>query len=108
MNLAEGQQRGEVSEVLEIAIESLVDEDIRKNFHVHTVGKPCSSAKTVSTKSVKAYVHLKTIADKLHLSGGTVDILIGTDFVDTFVDIHTNRGNPEEPAAKRNCFGWFI
>ena len=32
MNLAEGQQRGEVSEVLEIAIESLVDEDIRKKL----------------------------------------------------------------------------
>ena len=59
-------------------------------------------------KSVEAYPHLKTIADKLHLSGGTLDILIGTDFVDTFVDIHTNRGNPGEPAAKRNCFGCFI
>ena len=62
----------------------------------------------MSRKSVEAYPHLNTIADKLHLSGGTVDILIGTDFVDTFVDIHTNRGNPGEPAAKRNCFGWFI
>ncbi|CAH3179892.1 unnamed protein product, partial [Porites lobata] len=74
---------------------------IRKNFHVHTVGKPCSSAKTVSRKSVEAYVHLKTIADKLHLSGGTVDLLIGTDFVDVFADIHTNSGNPGEPMAKR-------
>ena len=97
-----------MSEDLEIVIESPVDEDIRKNFHVHTVGKPCSSAKTVSTKSVKAYVHLKTIADKLHLSGGTVDLLIGTDFVDVFADIHTNSGNPGEPMAKRNCFGWYI
>lgn len=97
-----------MSEDLEIVIESPVDEDIRKNFHVHTVGKPCSSAKTVSRKSVEAYVHLKTIADKLHLSGGTVDLLIGTDFVDVFADIHTNSGNPGEPMAKRNCFGWYI
>ena len=106
--LSRGQQREEVSEDLEIVIESPVDEDIRKNFHVHTVDKPCSSAKTVSTRSVEAYVHLKTIADKLHLSGGTVDLLIGTDFVDVFADIHTNSGNPGEPMAKRNCFGWYI
>ena len=108
MNLAGGQQRGEVSEVLEIVIESPVDEDIRKNLQVHTVRKPCSSAKTVSRKTVEVYPHLKTIADKLYLSGGTVDLLIGTDFVDAFVDIHTNSGNPGEPVAKRNCFGWYI
>ena len=88
MNLAGGQQRGEVSEVLEIVIESPVDEDIRENLQVHTVRKPCSSAKTVSRKTVEAYPHLKTIADKLYLSGGTVDLLTGTDFVDAFVDIH--------------------
>ena len=88
MNLAGGQQRGAVSEVLEIVIESPVDEDIRENLQVHTVRKPCSSAKTVSRKTVEAYPHLKTIADKLYLSGGTVDLLIGTDFVDAFVDIH--------------------
>ena len=93
MNLAGGQQRGEVSEVLETVIESPVHEDIRKNLQVHTVRKPCSSAKIVSRKS-------KTIADKLHLSGGTVDLLIGTDFVDAFVDIHTNSSNPGEPWRK--------
>ena len=108
MILAGGQQRGEVSEVLEIVIESPVDEDIRKNLLVHTVRKPCSSANLVSRKSVEAYPHLKTIGDKLHLSGGTVDLLIGTDFVDTFVGIHTNSGNPGEPVAKRNCFRWYI
>ena len=62
----------------------------------------------MSRKSVEAYPHLKTIADKLHLSGGTVDLLTGTDFVHVFVDIHTNSGNPGEPLAKRNCFGWYI
>ena len=108
MNLAGGQKREEVFEVLEIVIESPVDEDIRNDPQVHTVRKPCSSAKTVSRKSVEAYPHLKTIADKLHLSGGTVDLLIGTDSVDAFVDIHTNSGNPGEPVAKRNYFGWYI
>ena len=62
----------------------------------------------MSRKTVEAYLHLKTIGDKLYLSGGTVDLLIGTDFVDAFVDIHTNSGNPGEPVAKRNCFGWYI
>ena len=56
----------------------------------------------------ETYPHLKTIEDKLYLSGGTVDLLIGTDFVDAFVDIHTNSGNPGEPVAKRNCFGWYV
>ena len=62
----------------------------------------------VSRKSVEAYPYLKTIADKLHLSGGTVNLLIGTYFVDAFVVIHTNSGNQGEPVAKRSCFGWHI
>ena len=97
-----------MSEVLEIVTESPVDEDIRKNLQVHTIRKPCSSAKIVLRKSVEAYPHLKTMADKLYLSGGTVDLLIGTDFVDAFVDIDTNSGNSGEPVVKRNCFGWYI
>ena len=44
----------------------------------------------------------------MHLSGGTIDLLIGTDFVDAFVDIHTLSGEPGEPIAKHNCFGWYI
>ena len=56
-------------------------------------------------KTVEAYPQLKTIADKLYLSGDTVDLLIGTDFVDAFVDIHTNSGNPGEPVKR---FGWYI
>ncbi|XP_022809614.1 uncharacterized protein LOC111346605 [Stylophora pistillata] len=38
---------------------------------------------------------------------GTVD-LIGTDFVDAFVDIDTLSGEPREPIAKCNCFGWHV
>ena len=54
------------------------------------------------------YVHFKNVSDKLHLSGGAIDLLIGTDFVEAFVDIHTVSGEPGEPIAKRNCFGWYV
>ena len=37
-----------------------------------------------------------------------LDLLIGTDFVDAFVDIHTLSGEPGEPITKRNCFGWYV
>ena len=37
-----------------------------------------------------------------------IDLLIGTDFVDAFVDIHTLSREPGEPIAKRNCFGWYV
>ena len=46
--------------------------------------------------------------DKLHLSGGSVDLLIGTDFTDGFIDVHVIPGQPGDPIAKRNCFGWYI
>jgi len=36
------------------------------------------------------------------------DRLIGTDYAEAFVDIHTVSGEPGEPIAKRNCFGWYV
>ena len=51
---------------------------------------------------------MKKVSGKLHLSGGAIDLLIGTDFVEAFVDIHTVSGEPGEPIAKRNCFGWYV
>ena len=75
---------------------------------MYTVTRPCSSAKTISKEQVGHYNHLKNVSDKLHLSGGAIDILISTDFVDTFVDVHTVSGEPGEPIAKRNCFGWYV
>ncbi|PFX23288.1 hypothetical protein AWC38_SpisGene12174 [Stylophora pistillata] len=77
MNLAGGRKKAEISEIIEIKIGSSTDEDILKPLQVYTVRKPCSNAKTVSRKAVESYPHLKPIADKLHLSGGTVDLLIG-------------------------------
>jgi hypothetical protein len=107
MNLAGG-KRSEDSEILEIAVASCIEEDIEKTVQVYTVKKPCSSAKTVSRKSIESYIHLKSISEKLHLSGGVVDLLVGTDFAEAFVDVHVIPGRCGEPIAKRNCFGWYI
>ena len=107
MNLAGG-KRSEDSEILEIAVASCIEEDIEKIVQVYTVKKPCSSAKTVSRKSIESYIHLKSISEKLHLSGGVVDLLVGTDFAEAFVDVHVIPGRCGEPIAKRNCFGWYI
>ena len=84
------------------------DEDITKTLQVYTVTRPCSSAKTISKESVRQYSHLKNVSDKIHLSGGAIDLLIGTDFVEAFIDIHTVSGEPGEPIGKRNCFGWYV
>ena len=84
------------------------EETIQKTMQVYVINKPCSPAKTVSRKTVNSYQHLKAILNKLHLSGGTIDLLIGTDFADAFVDIHVISGGSGEPIAKRNCFGWYV
>ena len=108
MNLAGGKKKSEPSQIIDITVASLTDEDISKTLQVYTVTRPCSSAKTISKEQVGHYTHLKNVSDKLHLSGGAIDLLIGTDFVDAFVDIHTVSGGPGEPIAKRNCFGWYV
>ena len=108
MNLAGGQKRSEESELVNITVVSVSDEAIQKSVQVYAVNKPCSPAKTVSRKNVNSYQHLEAISNKLCLSGGTVDLLIGTDFTDAFVDIHVISGSVGEPIAKRNCFGWYV
>ena len=108
MNLAGGKKKSEDSEIVNITVVSTLDENIKKCISVCTVNKPCSPAKTVSKNTVNNYVHLREISNKLHLAGGTVDLLIGTDFADAFIDIHIIQGNEGEPIAKRNCFGWYV
>ena len=49
MNLAGGQKKAEVSEMIEIDIVLPTDEDIVKILQVPTVRKPCSNAKNVPT-----------------------------------------------------------
>ena len=77
-------------------------------MQVYAINKPCSSAKTVSRRIVNSYPHLEAISNELYLSGGSIGLLIGTDFPDAFVDIHVIPGSPGEPIAKRNCFGWYV
>ena len=84
---------------------SPIEEDVKKTLLVHTVNKPCSGAKTVSKTSLAKYLHLKPVLEKLHLSGGSIDLLLGTDFADAFVDVHAI---PGETGAKMNCFGWYV
>ena len=65
-------------------------------------------SKTVSRRIVNSYPHLEAISNKLYLSGGSIGLLIRTDFPDKFVDIHIIPRSPGEPIAKRNCFGWYV
>ncbi|KAL9959756.1 hypothetical protein ACROYT_G033111 [Oculina patagonica] len=108
MNLAGGLKKSEESELVNITVAPISEESIQKSMQVYALNKPCGPAKTVSRKTVNSYQHLEAISNKLHLSGGTIDLLIGTDFADAFVDIHVISGGPGEPIAKRNCFGWFV
>ena len=108
MSLAGGKKKSEPSQIIDIMIASPTDEDIMKPLQVYTVARPCSNSKRISSDLVEQYTHLKNVSDKLHLSGGAIDLLIGTDFVEAFVDIHTVSGEPGQPIAKRNCFGWYV
>ena len=89
MNLAQGRKKAEISEMFETEVASPVDEDILKRLQVYTIHKRCRNAREVLWKAVERYPHVRPIADKLYLSGGAVDLLIGTVFVDAFGDILT-------------------
>ena len=108
MYLAGGSKRSETSEIIGITLVCPSEEHIKKPLLVHTVMKPCSSPRTISKSSLKKYDHLNSVMDKLHLSGGSVDLLIGTDFPDGFIDVHVIPGEPGNPIAKTNCIGWYI
>ena len=108
MNLAGGKTKAEMSEILDITVVSPGDETIEKSMSVYTLTNLCSPAKTISKASVNKYVHLRPISDKSYLGGGKVNLLIGTDFADAFVDIHIIQGMRGEPIAKLNCFGWYL
>ncbi len=108
MNLAGGKKKAETSELVEITVVSSCDEAIEKSMSVYTLTSPCSPAKTISRQAVNKYKHLHPVSDKLYLDGGKVDLLIGTDFADAFADIHVLQGDPREPIAKKNCFGWYL
>ena len=60
--------------IIDIMVASLTNEDISKTLQVYIVTRPCSSAKTISKEQVGHYTHLKNVSDKLHLSGGAIDL----------------------------------
>ena len=85
-------------------VASPTDKDITKTLQVYTVTRPCSGAKTISKELLGHRTHLKKVSNKLHLLGGAIDLLIGTDFVEAF----TVPREPGEPITKQNCFGWYV
>lgn len=107
MNLAGGKKKSEDSELVEVTVTSPTDENVKKILKAYTIQQPCSPAKTISRKSVERYPHLEKISGDLYLSGGKIDILVGTNFVDAFVDIQVLTGSTGDPIAKKNLFGWY-
>lgn len=108
MNLAGGKKNLEESEQLEVTVMSPTDKNVEKTLQVYTISNPCSPAKTVSRKSVESYSHLQKVSGEVYLSGGKIDVLIGTNFAEAFLDIHVISGNAGDPIAKKNCFGWYV
>ena len=105
MNFTEGQKKLEASEFLDITVVSNTEPSIQKSVRAYAINKPCSPARTISRTISESYPHLKAFSDDLHLSGGTVDLLIGTDFAEAYNDMHVIPGKSGEPIAKENCFG---
>jgi len=104
MNLAGGQKKSEESELINLDVSLTLEQSTQKFMQAYAINKPCSSARTVSRTALESYPHLKPISNNLHLSGGTVDLLIGIDFADAFNDMHVISGKSREPIAKWNCF----
>ena len=65
---------------------SNTEPSIQKPMQAYAINKPCSPARTVSRTTLESYPHLKSISEQLHISGGTTDLLIETDFADAFND----------------------
>lgn len=99
MNLAGGQKKFEESDLVNLAVSSTLEQGVQKSMQAYAINKPCSSARTVSRTALESYPHLKPITNNLHLSGGTVDLLIDTDFADAFSDIRVISGKRGEPIA---------
>ena len=75
MNLAGGGKKSEVSEIVEITMVSPI-EDVQKTLLVHTVNKPCSSAKIVSKNSLEKYAHLSPVSKNcIYLVEASIDFL---------------------------------
>ena len=85
MNLASGMKRSENSELINIILVSPEGESTEKRVFAYTIKTPCNPAKKVSIEDVNRYKHLRTFANKLYLSEGTIDLLIGADIAEAFI-----------------------
>ena len=108
MNFAGGQKKSEASEFLDITVVSNTEPSLQKSMRAYAIKKTCRPATTVSRTTLESYRHLKSVSEQLHLSGGTVDLLIGRDFADAFNDMLVIAGKCGESIAKRNYYGWYV
>ncbi|CAB4025183.1 Hypothetical predicted protein [Paramuricea clavata] len=108
MYVAGGGIRVEDSAEFDLKISPCYDEDIVFNVRAYSVKQRCQAAKTISKKAVVRFPHLVRIVEDLHLNGGPVDILLGTDLPEAHRDFKVLAGNPGEPIAKKNIFGWSV
>ncbi|CAB4015097.1 Hypothetical predicted protein, partial [Paramuricea clavata] len=108
MYVAGGGIRVEDSAEFDLKISPCYDEDIVFNVRAYSVKQPRQAAKTISKKAVVRFPHLVRIVEDLHLNGGPVDILLGTDLPEAHRDFKVLAGNPGEPIAKKNIFGWSV
>ena len=108
MNLVGGKKKSEISQLVNITVLSPCGGIVEKSISAYTLTNVCSPAKTISRQFINSYQHWQPIVDQLHIDGGKIDLLIGTDFTDAFVDKQVIQGNGGEPIAKKNCFGWYL
>ena len=108
MYVVGGGIRVEDSAEFDLKISPCYDEDIVFDVRAHSVKKPCQVAKTISKKAVAQFPHLNCVVEELHLGGGPVEILLGTDLPEAHRDFKVLTGNPGEPIAKKNIFGWSV
>ena len=92
---------------MDLVVSSTVDQNVQKSLQAYEIKNSCSPARTVSRTVVESYSHFKLIKNNLHLSGGTVDLMIGTDFAQAFSGMLVIPGKSREPISKLNC-GWFV
>jgi hypothetical protein len=103
MYVSGGGIKVEDSAEFDLKISPCCDEDIVFNVRAYSVKQPCQAAKTISKKAVVRFPHLVRIVEDLHLNGGPVDIL-----PEAHRDFKVLAGNPGEPIAKKNIFGWSV
>ena len=105
MNFAGGQKKSEASEFLDITVVSNTELSIQNSMRTYAIKKTCRPSRTVSRTTLPSYHHLKSISEQLHLSGGTVYLVIRRDFDDASNDVHVIAGSPEHQLQREIASG---